>query len=169
MLSPQASLYAEVRRLLKNQFTRITILVLLILALIYHFGEGNHRTTTPAWVPSPTSSHEEIGDTLALRSQVGKVHAVFGEPNPVYERALVLHKAHSDAMGHPMFVLRERLLSGLWSKPGFILSVMLQELAKPEENRLKWLLYASLDCFRCERAMLIHSHHAGGSTQTSSL
>lgn len=79
-------------------------------------------------------------DTLKIRPQVGKVHAVFGEPNPVYERALQLHQTHSDLMGHPMFVLRERLLSGLWSKPAFILSVMLKELAKPEDERLKWLL-----------------------------
>ena len=87
--------------------------------------------------------NEDVVDTLKIQPQVGKVHAVFGEPNPVYERALRLHEAHSDLMGHPMFVLRERLLSGLWSKPAFILSIMLQELAKPEDKRLKWLLYAS--------------------------
>lgn len=75
---------------------------------------------------------------------MGKVHAVFGEPNPIYERALRLHEAHSFQMGHPMFILRERMLSGLWSKPAFVLAIILQELSKPEDVRLKWLLYVSL-------------------------
>ncbi len=77
-------------------------------------------------------------------SRVGKVHAVFGEQrNPVYERALALHQEHSEANGHPMFVLRERILSGLWSKPAFILGIIVEELARPREERLQWLMYVS--------------------------
>jgi hypothetical protein len=101
------------------------------------------------WTPSkisstegttPVQTGEEVVDPLKPRSLVGKVHAVFGEPNPVYERALKLHEIHAEAQGHPMHVLRERILSGLWSKPGYILNVMLAELAKPEGQRLEWLL-----------------------------
>lgn len=78
---------------------------------------------------------------MTTQAQVGKVHALFGEENPTYERALRLHELHSQRMGHPMFVLREKLLSGLWSKPAYILSILLEELARPEDERLKWLLY----------------------------
>jgi hypothetical protein len=151
MLSTQASVYAEVRRLLKNQFTRVVLSLILILALVYNFSAGECcRESSQTWIPNqltstgnkPVVTHsEEVVDTLKIQPRVGKVHAVFGEPNPVYERALRLHESHSDQMGHPMFVLRERLLSGLWSKPAFILSIMLQELAKPEDKRLQWLLY----------------------------
>lgn len=79
------------------------------------------------------------------KSAVGKIHALFGESNPTYERALELHMAHAANHGHPMFVLRERLLSGLWSKPAWILNVILQELAKPEGERLEWILWIDAD------------------------
>jgi hypothetical protein len=73
-------------------------------------------------------------------SDVGKVHVLFGDPNPAYERALLTHKAHAERNGHAMFVCREKILSGLWTKPAFILSVVLAELAKPERERLQWLV-----------------------------
>jgi hypothetical protein len=83
---------------------------------------------------------EQVTGKGPSTSVVGKVHVLFGDPNPTYERALVLHKAHAKRNGHPMFVCREKILSGLWTKPAFILSVILAELAKPENERLQWLL-----------------------------
>jgi hypothetical protein len=82
-------------------------------------------------------------DKASHKSVVGKVHAVFGEPNPSYERALALQKAHAALHRHPLFLLRKRITSGLWNKPAFILSTILQELEKPEEKRLKWLMYVT--------------------------
>ena len=149
-----SSLHAETRRLLKNQFTRYGILALLFLTTVYIFNaerfpkDSSQNGSGGSWasqfgntgVISTPQLNDEVVDSLKIPPAVGKVHAVFGEPNPVYERALRLHEAHSELAGHPMFVLRERLLSGLWSKPAFILSIMLQELAKPEDQRLQWLL-----------------------------
>jgi hypothetical protein len=157
LLYQNSPLYPEVRRFLKDRITRITVLFFLIITIIYNFQPSNgsqifSQNLSAKWTPAINTSSEGISapqssdgvvDPLKPRSLVGKVHAVFGEPNPVYERALKLHEAHADARGHPMFVLRERILSGLWSKPAYILSVMLQELAKPEGQRLEWLLYVS--------------------------
>lgn len=147
----------EIRRLMRDRLTRFTLLVLVIFGLVFTFeptdrrhaeaplanpdriilGSGAGVSMLPS-APAPS----EVVDPLRsnYNSAVGKVHAVFGEPNPVYERALELHRNHADIHGHPMFILRERILSGLWSKPAFILSVILRELEKPEESRLQWLL-----------------------------
>jgi len=148
--------YVEVRRHLKDRTNRAIVLVLLLIIIILSLGPSTSSDISASdkppklWTPTAFGNsagvtaipkvYDEVVDPLRPRSAVGKVHAVFGEPNPVYERALKLHKAHADQQGHPMFVLRERILSGLWSKPAFILSTMLQELAKPEESRLQWLL-----------------------------
>lgn len=150
MFSPPSSLYADLGRFLRNRRTRVGLLAVLTFALIYHFNEQTRGRVSQTWLPNAFNNLGSVGprvepNQVSMESQVGKVHAVFGEPNPVYERALKLHEAHSNSMGHPMFVLRERLLSGLWSKPAFILSIVLQELAKAEDERLKWLLWIDAD------------------------
>ncbi|KAG9240098.1 hypothetical protein BJ878DRAFT_431036 [Calycina marina] len=82
--------------------------------------------------------------TNITASTVGKLHAVFGKPNPVTERALGLHKAHAEQQRDPMFVLRESFVSGLWSKPAFILSVMLQRLNSSTKQRIHWCIDADI-------------------------
>lgn len=147
--------YPEVRRLLKDRITRIIVLILLIITLLYNIPTQTCSTQlspgTARWGVSPSNGnssriHDDVFSRAKPRSAVGKVHVLFGEPNPVFERALKLHETHAEERGHPMYVLRERILSGLWSKPAFILSVMLQELAKPEVERLGWLLYVLHYC-----------------------
>ena len=61
--------------------------------------------------------------------------------NPVYEQALKTHDKHNAAYGYDMTVLRRQLLPGFWSKPAYILSRLLEEMAKPEEERLEWIVY----------------------------
>jgi hypothetical protein len=77
----------------------------------------------------------------AFQPVVGKITISFGEPDEVYERAIKSHELHNEKMGYPQFVLRERVLSGLWSKHAYIISVLVQELAKPEDQRLRWLMF----------------------------
>ena len=74
---------------------------------------------------------------------VGKITISFGEPEEVYERAIRSHESHNKAMGYTQFVLRERLVPGLWSKHAYIFSVIVQEMAKPEGQRLKWLMFVT--------------------------
>ena len=122
----QAPLRAQLVRLPKNKFYRILALIFLDICLFYAFRFDFYS--------------DILTSKRASTSVVGKVHVFFGDPNPTYERALVLQKAHAERNGHPMFVCREKILSGLWTKPAFILSVILAELAKPENERLQWLL-----------------------------
>lgn len=136
---------AESRRFERTKTVRIALFIILALGLWYSL-QSTPSTELRVDYSVQTFSPLEVDpvDFTAQRpppkSVVGKVHAIFGEPNPTYERALRLHQAHAERNGHPMFVLRRRILSGLWSKPAFILSVILQELEKPEESRLKWLM-----------------------------
>jgi hypothetical protein len=79
------------------------------------------------------------------RSSIGKVMMLYGNPTPVYERALRGHDRHNEIHGYSMQVLREQTLSEFWSKPAYILQLLLTELAKPPPERLKWLVYVFPD------------------------
>jgi len=77
--------------------------------------------------------------------RVGKCTILFGARNPTYERALQTHMAHNEAHGYPLHVLRTSMLDDVWSKPAYILHLLLAELAKPAELRLEWLLWVDAD------------------------
>jgi hypothetical protein len=80
------------------------------------------------------------GQSGASRSSIGKVMMLYGNPTPVYERALRGHNRHNEIHGYTMHVLREQTLSEFWSKPAYVLQLLLAELAKPSPERLKWLV-----------------------------
>ncbi|KAI9806044.1 MAG: hypothetical protein M1833_004451 [Piccolia ochrophora] len=87
-------------------------------------------------------------ETLEIDSQptIGKVTILFGgDVNPTYERALSTHETHNRKHNYPMHVLRHGILNDVWTKPAYILSLLLQELTKPESERLKWLLWHDAD------------------------
>jgi hypothetical protein len=73
------------------------------------------------------------------QSVIGKITMLYGDL-PVYERALRSHDQHNKVHGYTMSVLRQQLLPGFWSKPAYILSRLLEEMAKPEEERLEWVV-----------------------------
>ncbi|KAL2373302.1 hypothetical protein RJ035_002056 [Blastomyces gilchristii] len=87
-------------------------------------------------IASPVKHH--------VQPKVGKVTMLWGN-NPVYERALKTHEEHSRRLGYPLFKLQAPVLDGFWNKMAIILSVLLQELQKPVDDRLEWLLYFDAD------------------------
>lgn len=74
-----------------------------------------------------------------------KVTIITGGENSVYERALKTHNLHNRIHGYPMHTLRQSILNDVWSKPAYILSVMLRELAKPKSQRVQWLFWVDAD------------------------
>ena len=88
------------------------------------------------------------------RSSIGKIMMLYGNPTPVYERALRGHNRHNEIHGYSMHVLREQTLSEFWSKPAYILQVLLAELAKPVPERLKWIVCVSLNLLQTFQADL---------------
>lgn len=73
------------------------------------------------------------------RSVVGKISMLYGD-SPTYEAALQGHERHNLVHGYNMTFLRRQLLPGFWSKPAYILSRPLEEMAKEEADRLEWLV-----------------------------
>jgi hypothetical protein len=98
-----------------------------------HFNHEYHDIVSSDYLP------------LGERVRVAKVSILFGGTHPVYERALRTHEAHDRLHGYPIFVLRESLLDDVWTKPAYILSLILRELAKPKGQRLEWLFWIDAD------------------------
>jgi hypothetical protein len=75
---------------------------------------------------------------LGARTRVGKCTILFNG-NEYWERAIRTHEEHDRLHGYRLHVLRQQLLDDVWSKPGYVLSLLLRELSKPESERLEWL------------------------------
>ena len=65
--------------------------------------------------------------------------------NPVYERALRTHDAHNQLHNYPLYINRESILDDVWTKPAWILALILRELARPTVERLQWLFWMDAD------------------------
>jgi hypothetical protein len=95
--------------------------------------------------PSSPNVSPPSSSTKPSFPRFGKITATFGEPDPPYENAIASHKLHNDIHGYPHFILREQMLRGLWSKHAYILTIIGNELAKPENERLEWVLWHDRD------------------------
>lgn len=82
------------------------------------------------------------GSRIAAESLIGKVTILFHGRDPTLVRAIQTHEEHNRRYGYPLLLLRHTILDGIWSKPAYLLAVLLEELRKPEEHRLRWLLCA---------------------------
>ena len=91
------------------------------------------------------ASSNTYSDDPLTEPRIGKVTVLFHRKDEATTRAIKSHKAHNQRFGYPQFVLRHGLLDGgtldgSWNKPVYILAVLLEELRKPEAERLQWLL-----------------------------
>ena len=82
------------------------------------------------------------GREVQAESLIGKVTILFHGKDPTYIRAIQAHQAHNRLHGYPLLALRHAIVDGIWSKPAYILAVLLEELRKPDGQRLRWLLCA---------------------------
>lgn len=108
-------------------------------------------STTPGTNSTDTTANGTINEFITTPFDpisppiLAKVTILFGKPSPVYERALRTHNAHNRLHDYSMLVLRQNMMSDVWSKPAYILSCILRELAKPPHERLQWLLWVDAD------------------------
>lgn len=79
------------------------------------------------------------GQLANSKPSIAKATIVFGD-SPIYQGALKTHEEHSHKFGYRMHVLRSGILDGVWTKPAFLLSLLLEELVKPEAERVDWIL-----------------------------
>ena len=122
----------------------------------------------PLYNPEGQSEQSTLGDSIELgapdkasestmrprithgeRPYVGKVTINVGNPDDdLCERAIKTHVAHNKIHNYQAFVLRHSQgseFNRLWSKPAYLLSIVLRELAKPVGERLEWLFWADAD------------------------
>lgn len=83
-------------------------------------------------------------ERLGARTRIGKCTILFNG-NSFWERAIRTHEQHDKLHGYRLHVLRTQLMDDVWSKPAYILSLLLRELAKPENDRLEWLFWVDAD------------------------
>ncbi|KAI5195203.1 hypothetical protein E4T39_08343 [Aureobasidium subglaciale] len=87
---------------------------------------------------------EQQSEQWGHKTRVGKCTIVlYG--SSIYERTVKTHVLHDRLHGYPLYVLRQSIMDDVWSKPAYILSLLLRELAKPQEERLEWLLWVDAD------------------------
>jgi hypothetical protein len=95
----------------------------------------------PPTVIRPSDQNEQHNSiSSSSYPRFGKITASFGSHDNTYEAAIATHNFHNSLHSYPTFILRERMLSGLWSKHAWLMTIIGQELAKPEGERLQWLL-----------------------------
>ncbi|KFA81245.1 hypothetical protein S40288_09021 [Stachybotrys chartarum IBT 40288] len=73
------------------------------------------------------------------------VTAQFGDLQPHYEQSLRSQMLHSRLYSSQLHVLRGRIVDESWNKPAFILSILLSEMSKSEDERLEWLFWVDRD------------------------
>lgn len=71
---------------------------------------------------------------------------------PVVHRAFKTHQVHNEMHGYPHFIADKEVVSdlidndrmhrgsGAYTKPAYLLAIIITELLKPESERLEWIL-----------------------------
>ena len=78
-------------------------------------------------------------------ARMGTVTAHFGSPQEHYQKALETHLLHSLVHDTSLKVMCSPIIDDLWNKPAFILSILLEEMMKPAEERLEWIFWVDRD------------------------
>ncbi|KAL6711735.1 hypothetical protein ACN47E_004669 [Coniothyrium glycines] len=68
-----------------------------------------------------------------------------GTSNEAYDRAIQSQMFHSAVHESTVHVLCEELSEGAWNKIVFLLKLVVDELLKPEDERLEWIMWADRD------------------------
>ncbi|EXJ82227.1 hypothetical protein A1O3_06040 [Capronia epimyces CBS 606.96] len=94
-------------------------------------------------LPEALHPQDSVGD--ADQARIGLVSMAYGNDTAVYDRAIESHARHAARHKYPLFVLRREVAEGYWSKTLYLISLLIQELAKPESTRLEWLMWFDAD------------------------
>jgi len=133
---------------------RITTLLLFCAAItlfaVYLHNFEPNRDRSNSWQAKIISLNPLFGgpdnyNAWSKRPRIGKVSILYGDKKPAHERALKTQEKHNRLHGYSMHLLRRGILDGYWTKPAYILSLILQELGKQDSERLSWLFWVDAD------------------------
>lgn len=112
----------------------IAVAVAIYLLGLVYFMRDHLPTLPPPSPPPPKSSN------VPSSHRVAKVSMLYGRPNSLYERAIQSHERHAARWGYPMLVLRQDIAAGFWNKPTYLLTAVVNELSKPADERIEWMM-----------------------------
>ncbi|PWN53679.1 hypothetical protein IE53DRAFT_125906 [Violaceomyces palustris] len=98
-------------------------------------------------------SHVKIGDdskddgkTLSSSSLPASAsEPTLTQAQARYERALQTHLEHAKIHGYQTKIMRKAMYDEVWTKPAYLLSLVLEELAKDEDDKAEWILWFDVD------------------------
>ncbi|THW47179.1 hypothetical protein D6D22_02772 [Aureobasidium pullulans] len=125
--------------------TKVWVVVgstLVVFAIFFGF-KHTHRANTDNSL-SLSSPYNIDLNTTTNPYKISKVSMLYGD-NDLYERALQSHIRHADRWGYPTKIWRQDDGCGFWNKPTFLMSLVTKELAKPEKERMEWLMWVDAD------------------------
>lgn len=73
-------------------------------------------------------------------ARFAKVAVASGFEDILYEKAIMTHVRHAEKHGYPMYMARENAANGMFNKIAYVIDVLLNELYKPADERVAWLL-----------------------------
>lgn len=68
-----------------------------------------------------------------------------GKPLEAYQRAILSQMFHSAVHGSSMYVLCEQIIDSTWNKIAYLLNLVINEMLKPEDERLEWMMWIDRD------------------------
>lgn len=73
--------------------------------------------------------------------RVMKVTSLFGADNDLFDGALRSHEEHNRSNGYELLVFRRKIVENYRSMPTYLLSIIVEQLAKPEKARVEWVMW----------------------------
>ena len=114
---------------------------------------GSDAPTVNTPPPATNDAAEHEIPPVLKTSRVAKVTVAANALDvDVIHRAMQTHERHNREHGYQHFIALNQAVSsliendragrpkGAWTKPAYLLSILVAELEKPEEERLKWVL-----------------------------
>ena len=105
------------------------------------------KATASKWAHSldPNISalhHFTHSDDAKIRQATMLVHGEKDELSPIYGKSVETHVRHGKRWGIPTHVLKHDLVKkgSLFNKEAYLLTLILNELAKPENCRAEWIM-----------------------------
>ena len=130
-----------------RNFVLSAVIIITIYVLLQSFNIGprdiqsrtrNSLRVISQYTPESWRSHAP---------RITKVSSLYGEDNDLYEAAIRSHEEHDRLYGYDLKLFREKIVDSYWSLPTILMSTVVAELSKPEEERTEWLGWFGPDVF----------------------
>lgn len=113
------------------------IAAFLFLTFLFLFKPSLLHSDAKEDIAELTQPYARDGST----PRIAKVSMLYGaETNPYYVRALRSHRRHNERWNYGMHILQQDIVGGFWNKPSYLLSLIVNELAKPPTDRVEWFM-----------------------------